>query len=120
MDHEKWALLGASRGLGNEFAQLVRLELPKVELFLASRSLNSFDFSKPANFESYCQLLAEEKPSRIIYFAAGGTYGEYQKFDWKDHQWTLNVTFTFPAFLLNYFLYLANEFVLLFYFKSIH
>lgn len=101
---ENWSLLGASRGLGLEFSKLIPSLNKEVSLFLASRSINSFDFSKSALYELYCEKVLATNPHRIFYFAAGGTYGPYQKFEWKDHTWTMNVTFQFPAFLLRYFL----------------
>lgn len=101
---ENWSLLGASRGLGFEFSKLVPTLDKEIALFLASRSINSFDFSKADLFEYYCEKIAETNPQRIFYFAAGGTYGPFQKYAWKDHLWTMNVDFNFPAFLLRYFL----------------
>lgn len=103
-ENENWSLLGASRGLGFEFSKLVPLLDKNISMFLASRTINGFDFSKTDLFEFYCERIFETKPQRIFYFAAGGTYGSFGKYDWKDHQWTMNVSFNFPAFLLNYFL----------------
>lgn len=104
IEAENWSVLGASRGLGFEFSKQVAASHKGVQLFLASRTINNFDFSNTDLFECYCEEILATKPQRIFYFAAGGTYGPYAKFDWKDHLWTLNVTFSFPAFLLNYFL----------------
>lgn len=101
---EKWSLLGASKGLGFEFSKLVPAMYPQVQLFLASRTINNFDFSKKDLFEYYCEQIAASDPDRIYYFAAGGTYGPFKRFQWKDHIWTMSVTFEFPAFLLHYFL----------------
>lgn len=99
---EKWVLLGAGRGLGFSFSQLVKTSYPDIELFLASRSVNGFDFSKTDLFEFYAEKIAEFSADRVFYFAGGGPYGPYSKFEWKDHLWSLNVTFGFPAYLLNY------------------
>lgn len=99
---EKWVLLGAGRGLGFSFSQLIKDQHPGVELFLASRSLNGFDFSKVDLFEFYSEKVKEFAADRIFYFAGGGPYGPFSKFEWKDHVWSLNVTFAFPAYLLNY------------------
>ncbi|MCB0368603.1 MAG: SDR family oxidoreductase [Bdellovibrionales bacterium] len=102
--NENWSLLGASRGLGLEFSKLVPQLNKDISLFLASRTINHFDFSNEDLFEFYCEEILNTKPQRIFYFAAGGSYGPFGKFDWKDHKWTMNVSFNFPAFLLNYFL----------------
>lgn len=101
---ENWSLLGASKGLGFEFSKLVPTVHPQTHLFLASRSINSFDFSKKDLFEFYAEQIQATAPDRIFYFAAGGAYGPFKKYQWKDHVWTMSVTFDFPAFLLHYFL----------------
>lgn len=99
---EKWVLLGAGRGLGFSFSQKVKEAFPEIGLFIASRSVNGFDFSKTDLFEYYSETISEFGADRIFYFAGGGPYGPFSKFDWKDHLWSLNVTFGFPAYLLNY------------------
>ncbi len=99
---EKWVLLGAGRGLGLAFSQLVKSQYPGIQLFLASRSVNGFDFSKTDLFEFYAEKVADFSADRVFYFAGGGPYGAFSKFEWKDHLWSLNVTFGFPAYLLNY------------------
>ena len=99
---EKWVLLGASRGLGLAFSQLVMAIHPNINLFLASRAINGFDFSNTDLFEFYAEKIADFSADRIFYFAGGGPYGPYSKFDWKDHLWSFNVSFGFPAYLLNY------------------
>ncbi|MCK6598122.1 MAG: SDR family NAD(P)-dependent oxidoreductase [Bdellovibrionaceae bacterium] len=101
---ENWSLLGASRGLGLEFSKLIPSLGKSIELFLASRSINNFDFSKEDLYELYCEQIKMTNPHRIFYFAAGGTYGPYGRYEWKDHRWSMNVTFSFPAYLLNYFI----------------
>ncbi|MBL7545251.1 MAG: SDR family oxidoreductase [Bdellovibrionaceae bacterium] len=99
---EKWILLGAGRGLGLSFSSLVKRCYPEIELFIASRSINGFDFSKTDLFEFYAEKIVEFDADRVFYFAGGGPYGPFSKFEWKDHLWSLNVTFGFPAYLLNY------------------
>lgn len=102
LQSEKWILLGAGRGLGLSFSQLSKQTYPDLQLFMVSRSTNGFDFSKVDLFEYYSEKIVEFGADRIFYFAGGGPYGPFSKFDWKDHQWSLNVTFGFPAYLLNY------------------
>ncbi len=99
---EKWILLGAGKGLGFSFGQLVKSRYPNISLFVASRSVNGFDFSKADLFEYYAEKIVEFGADRIFYFAGGGPYGPFSKFEWKDHVWSMNVTFGFPAYLLNY------------------
>ncbi len=100
--NEKWVLLGASRGLGLAFSKLTLARFPNIDLFLASRSINGFDFSNTDLFEFYAEKIADFKADRIFYFAGGGPYGPYSKFEWKDQLWSFNVSFGFPAYLLNY------------------
>jgi short-subunit dehydrogenase len=102
LTNEKWVLLGAGRGLGLAFSLLVKQRYPDIQMFMASRSTNGFDFSKTDLFELYSEKISEFGADRIFYFAGGGPYGPFEKFDWKDHLWSLNVTFGFPAYLLNY------------------
>lgn len=99
---EKWVVLGAGRGLGFSFSKTVKSLYPDIKLFLASRSVNGFDFSKTDMFEFYAEKIADFSADRVFYFAGGGPYGAFSQFDWKDHLWSLNVTFGFPAYLLNY------------------
>lgn len=100
--NEKWILLGAGRGLGFSFSQVSKQTFPELNLFIASRSTNGFDFSNVDLFEYYAEKIKEFDADRIFYFAGGGPYGPYSRFEWKDHLWSLNVTFGFPAYLLNY------------------
>ncbi len=99
---ERWAIIGASRGLGFEFAKVAKAQYPGIELFLASRSLNQFDVSKEDLFEINAETIAQFNPHRVFYFSGGGTYGSFHKYEWKDHKWTMNVNFLFPSFLILY------------------
>lgn len=102
MEPIKFALLGSSRGLGKSFNELlIKKGYSSTEIYQASRKMNQMDFSQKSNWDSYLLQLAEQNPEKIIYFAAGGPYGEFQKPEWKDHEWALNVTFLFPAYLLH-------------------
>lgn len=101
---ERWVLLGASKGLGLAFHQVLRAHRPQEEVLLLSRTQGGFDFSKTERWPEYLQKIEHFEPSRIIYFAAGGPYGPFEKFEWKDHEWSLKVSFLFPAFLLHSFM----------------
>lgn len=108
----KVCVLGASRGLGLEFAkQLVAGN----ELFLSARrmtevkhvfpdsvQLKNFDFSKESNQEKILSELTQWQPELVIYCAAGGPYGEFQNKKWGAHAWALNVSLVFPAKLLHW------------------
>lgn len=97
---EKIILLGASRGLGQAVAQgLQQLNLD-VSCFSRS-SLEAMDFSKEAEWPNFIDRLVKLNPDRLFYFAGGGPHGDYSKKEWKDHLWSLRVTFLFPAFLLS-------------------
>lgn len=102
MAQEKWILLGAGRGFGLSFSKLVKMRYPALSLFIASRTVNGFDFSKTDLFEYYAEQIVDFGADRIFYFAGGGPYGPFSNFEWKDHMWSMNVTFGFPAYLLNY------------------
>ncbi len=106
---EKILLLGASSGLGKATLELLESKPQKLIVKSFSRKIGGMDFSKKDKWSEYAnELLHQEKPQRLIYFSAGGPYGNYEKFAWKDHEWALNVSFTFPAFLLHSALSIAG------------
>jgi len=103
----KFILLGASRGLGWATYQALAKKYPAAEFLLVSRKIADgnyqsfkFDFAKELTTEFLTQI-SDFKPTTIIYFAAGGPYGNFQDKKWADHQWALNVSFLFPAQLLH-------------------
>ena len=97
---ERILVLGGSRGLGAAFIRLFTDE--KIEaLSLSRKSELKADFAKTESWPQILEKIRELKPTRIFYCAAGGPYGNYGKFHWKDHSWALKVTFEFPAFLLH-------------------
>ncbi|MEK6773398.1 MAG: SDR family oxidoreductase [Bdellovibrionota bacterium] len=98
---EKILLLGASRGLGLAVHSLLKKHSEGPELYSFSRKMGGMDFSKRELWEQHCENLWSNSPRRLIYFAGGGPYGTFDDFSWKDHGWALNVSFTFPAFLLH-------------------
>jgi short-subunit dehydrogenase len=108
MRKEKLAVLGGSRGLGFEISK--GLLQQGFEVFVASRTApveshgnltwKSFDFSQEEQGPALVSNLEEFGASTIIYCAGGGPYGLFGEKKWKDHNWALNVSFKFPAFLL--------------------
>ncbi len=98
---EKIVLLGASRGLGLATKFLLEQRPEKLNLYSFSRKLNGTDFSRRDRWDEYAKTFLALEADRFIYFAGGGPYGDYEKSEWKDQEWALNVSFAFPAFLLH-------------------
>ncbi len=114
---ETMAFLGCSRGLG----RAVCLEFDRQNHLLGSllvarskASLNSLaqemshqpcsvvmDFSKREAVKPLLDLLAETKMNRLFYFAGGGPHGLYSDKAWKDHLWSLQVSFLTPSEILH-------------------
>lgn len=117
--NESIAVLGASRGLGRAFSELLmdnssgckflfvaRKKDKLVELIRPSLEVEvmAADFTNLSQQESVLQKINDFSPDRCVYFAAGGPYGLFQDKDWKDHEWALKVSFLFPARLLHFLL----------------
>jgi short-subunit dehydrogenase len=108
MGKEKLAVLGGSRGLGFHIANSLVKQGHSV--FVASRKAPvemppgltwvSFDFSQEEQAPALIAKLQEFEPSTLVYSAGGGPYGLFGEKTWKDHNWALNVSFRFPAYLL--------------------
>ncbi len=97
---ERILVLGGSRGLGAALVQQFLTQ--KIEALSVSRKSEiKVDFAKSENWLEILEKIRDLNPSRIIYCAAGGPYGFYGKFGWKDHAWAHKVTYEFPAFLLH-------------------
>ena len=125
---EKWILLGASRGLGYQFAKRSLQSGLCQSLVVASRKIEKSEFPKsnvpiekwvcdfadPSQWESYAQKIIESQASRIFYFAGGGPYGNFATKAWKDHQWAFRLNFEFPAFVLHQILKQKNTCQLVF------
>ena len=97
---ERILVLGGSRGLGAALVQLLGAQNLQT-IAISRKSQESADFSKSEKWEQILLRIRELNPSRIIYCAAGGPYGSYGQFNWKDHAWALRTTFEFPAFLIH-------------------
>lgn len=112
---ESWAVLGASRGLGENFTRRVLLQNLCSRLLLSSRKIDKVefvstkveiqkyvaDFSREENGPAIFERIRSFKADRLFYFAGGGPFGEFEKKNWKDHQWAYQVNFLFPAYLLH-------------------
>lgn len=113
MNH-RYAILGASRGLGRAlFDHLFRAD-PNAKFLLSSRKINEMmikDFQRTEILNSdfsvvpvevrFFETLQRFQPTHIIYTAGGGPYGFFQEKKWSDHLWATNVNYLFPAELLH-------------------
>lgn len=101
-----WLLLGASRGLGRSFFDLLKDD-PSNKIVSVSRKEFScdqwlkMDFSKVEEWPQFIKSLQDCKPTRLVYFAGGGPHGQFSSQKFKSHQWAFRVNFEFPAFLLH-------------------
>lgn len=111
---DRIAILGASRGLGWALYQELRTQNKTTHFFLSSRKilhrkdqvetetiLQPQDFSKAPVDELFLKSLEQFAPTRLVYVAGGGPYGEFQKKNWSDHMWALTTSFLYPAELLH-------------------
>lgn len=99
-ENERILVLGGSRGLGKALVE----QFQSQNIFVKSLSRKSeiqADFAKSETWPEILNQIDKLQPTRIFYCAAGGPYGEFQKFDWKDHVWSFKVSFEFPAFLIH-------------------
>lgn len=94
-----YLLLGASRGLGFEFAQLLNSQELATKSY--SRTINGMDFTKSERWVQYLEHFVTDNPQLLIYFAGGGPYGAFHQKEFKDHQWALRLNYEFPAYLLH-------------------
>lgn len=100
LKEERILILGGSRGLGRALSdQLQKQGVPVVEF--SRKSERKVDFTKKDLWSEIISQIRNENPTRIFYCAAGGPYGPFGQFQWKDHEWSFKVTFEFPAFLLH-------------------
>lgn len=99
-ENERVLVLGGSRGLGKALVDHFQTNKISVES-LSRKSVHSFDFSKTESWPEIVEKIRALQPTRIFYCAAGGPYGDFQKYEWKDHAWSLRVTFELPAYLIH-------------------
>lgn len=100
VEGERILVLGGSRGLGAAIVQLFK-EQNLDAISISRKSSVTADFSKADQSDDVIKRIREFAPQRIIYCAAGGPFGAFGQFHWKDHAWALRVTFEFPAMLLH-------------------
>ncbi len=98
----RWALLGASRGLGKSFSNLLAVDRGSghEQLVISRKSKLSFDFSDETCWPKALETIDAFNPDYVIYFAGGGPFGDFRKKNWPDHTWSWRVNFLFPAFLI--------------------
>lgn len=109
---KRFCLLGASRGLGWGTYLALSQKYPDAEFLLVSRKIaartadlkqktqiHSFDFSK-TSVDDLIPTLQKFQPTDVIYCAGGGPYADYFESSWDSHNWSLKVTFLFPAELI--------------------
>ena len=114
---ESIAFLGCSRGLGKQVCLQAQIEFENSFSLLVARNSEllselslslekdshwqSLDFSKEDSVEKTVELLKKHSIKKLCYFAAGGPYGNFADKKWKDHMWSLQVSFLTPARLLH-------------------
>src|SRR5512135_1722447 len=104
---EKFAVIGASRGLGRAVSQaLVRRQPTAVQFCVARRpaedageGLVNWYRADVSQHDERARLwghLMEFSPTRIICCVGGGPYGQFGSRQWKDHLWAYEVSLLFP------------------------
>ncbi len=118
MKKRKIAILGASRGLGRAIA-IKSLDMAS-EILLVSRKENLLneikmkapqkthilraDFSQEDSQKRTLLELQNFQPQILFYCAGGGPFGNFETKEMKDHLWTWNVNFLFPAEIFHFVL----------------
>lgn len=116
LNNSRVAVLGASRGLGAAIVQeLLARNSGSAILGLARRPSAaaiqwlSADVSRPEEQERTLVNLADYTPDQVICTLGGGPFGPFHEKAWRDHQWSLEVSFLFPARLLHWALNLPEN-----------
>ncbi len=119
--NQKILIFGASRGLGRAILVELLREDPAAKFFCVSRRWTPLPYEKSASEEKnnsrikfvaydlsqplaleFLDQLKEFSPTKVIYCVGGGPYGRFERKEWKDHQWALQVSFLSLAQLLHY------------------
>lgn len=108
----RYAILGASRGLGNSVFQKLYQQHLKADFFLSSRKILQIekqdrcflipqDFSKLPVDSIFLKELQNFQPTYLIYCAGGGPYGFFEEQNLKSHHWAMTVNFQYPFDLVH-------------------
>ena len=111
------AFLGSSRGLGRAVALHMANTGHLRSALLMARSENNMqslsaemgvecelypvDFSQAQQIPNILDKIAEHNCERVFYFAGGGPHGLFAQKEWKDHLWSLQVSFLTPSEVLH-------------------
>jgi len=102
----KYALIGASRGLGRAVvAELILSE--ENQLMIFSRRQNGLPQELWKNCDvtnGVTELISDLKsfmPDSIFYFVGGGPYASFEENNWRDHEWALKATLLAPTEILH-------------------
>lgn len=103
-------ILGAGRGLGAKLARIAAQEnhpvfgysrkenpLAGLKAELANFDYKTADFTTTAGQAEVIAHVLQKDYARIFYTAGGGPHGRFETKQWKDHEWALELSFTFPA-----------------------
>jgi short-subunit dehydrogenase len=110
MNQKRWLLFGASRGLGLQVAKILS-QSNETEILILSRKAPVENLGQAkhlpldlaeAGFLEKIENLHSFKATHILYFAGGGPFGDFEKKDFKDHQWSWRVSFEAAAFVLHW------------------
>ena len=110
MKKEKILILGARRGLGFEILKLWKARFTEGEIHASSRQQFEYldiktycwDMTVASDVENLLQTVDQLTPQKIFYIAGGGPYGTFSEKQWKDHQWSLQLTLLTPMRLLHH------------------
>lgn len=106
----KIAIIGASRGLGRELCLQIK---DQAEVWAVARKMAplkelnqimgssftyiSLDVTKDRDLTAMLAGLDQLHPDKIIMTVGGGPYGPFEKRDFKDHEWAMQVTYLVQA-----------------------
>jgi short-subunit dehydrogenase len=115
---QKWAVLGASRGLGKSFALEAARSNCVSNLLLVSRKaellrdvarecgplaqIRTFDFTRKEHQSELLRALESYAPTHLAYIAGGGPYGAYGKKAYSAHRWAFELCFLFPSHVIHH------------------
>ncbi len=104
-----WCVLGATRGLGLHFTQLLLSNEKKPLVYASSRSEQRLknlvgahqtlkaDVAQVDQRQELIQWAVQTNADVYICFIGGGPYGLFESTEWKDHFWSFQVSFLFQS-----------------------